>query len=237
MKLIVLIFIYSFSIFAQQLKPENTGCPENSHCSKTIGLKRSQWISELKKINQDSENSINARIKKSSLYPVSVWTNDDNKNNNDKIISWTSPCKQHNPPNPKILIAEIFIPDLSEKTVKKSENIIFNKIFYNEKNKYKFSYAPRGDAPLMIIDGKFYYIREEDGNYFGMLLSRDGDISIVKTKNVSLFPKEVECKKEMIEEFYKEAPTLTFFKGQVCKEIWNENKKAYDTIMIGWSCN
>lgn len=227
----------AINIKAQQLKPENPGCPENSHCSKELGIKRDAFISEVKKINIESEDKINSRLIKNTQYPITVWSIEDQKTNNLPVIFWNSPCKQHNPPNQKILIAEIFMKDLSRISAKNQDNIIFNKIFYFENKKWNYAFAPRGDAPLMIVNNKFYYIREEEGNYFGLLVSKNGELSITKTKQVSQFPKELECKKEMIEEFYKEAPTLNFFKGQFCKEIWNQDKKIYEPIMLGWSCN
>lgn len=239
MKIIIFIItIFTcFRLLAQQLKAENPGCPENSHCTKELGIKRDTFISEIKKINLEKEEEINKRILKNTHYPITVWANEDQKTNNLPLIFWNSPCKQHNPPNPKILIAEIFMKDLSVNSTKKQDNIIFNKLFYFENKKWKYTFVPRGDAPLMIINNKFYYIREEEGHYFGLMISKTGELFVSKTKSVSQFPKELECNKEMIEEFYKEAPTLTFFKGQICKEIWNQDKKSYEPIMLGWSCN
>lgn len=231
------LILFCFDLHAQQLKTENVGCPENSHCTKELGIKRDTFIAEIKKVSQESESKINQLIQKNSLYPITVWAIEDQKTNGLPLIFWNSPCKQHNPPNPKVLIAEIFMHDLSAQSVKKQDNVIFNKLFYWENKKWKFAYVPRGDAPLMIVNNQFYYIREEEGHYFGLMISKSGELNITKTKTVTEFPKELECKKEMIEEFYKEAPTLSFFKGQICKEIWNQDKKIYEPIMLGWSCN
>ena len=70
-----------------------------------------------------------------------------------------------------------------------------------------------------------------------MLLSFNGDIKITKTKSITKFPKEVECPKEMSEEFYRKSPSLNFYKGHFCKDIWNQDTNSYSTLILGWSCN
>lgn len=241
--LFFLLITSSFSILAAapstaQLKPEHEGCPENAHCTQETGMIRTKWLEVIKNLQENKINESKANEIISTFgYPISVWSKDPVEQKNYPLTFWDSPCKQHKAPNPKILIGELFIKSLSSENREKYPEIIFAKTYLEENNKIQRVFLPRGDAPIAIYNNAFYYTKEDEGHYYGLLVNRDGKITIRKTIHLEKFPKEVECKKNLVEEFYREAPSLNFFKGHFCKEIWNESTKNFTTILVGWSCN
>lgn len=242
MKNIFISFIIFLGIVfasADPLKHENEGCPDNSNCGKITGLKRSKWLNILKTLNENkiSEKKANEAITKETGIPINIWAPEEAYKNNNNYILWDSPCKQHKAPNPKYLIGEIFADSLTDKTQKSNPQIIFSNAIVKDEKGMRAIIVPRGDAPLSVINNSFYYTKDDEGSYYGLLLNFNGQLKISKSKRISKFPREIDCPKDMTEEFYRKAPTLNFYKGHLCKEIWNQDKNNYITILVGWSCN
>lgn len=243
MKLVILIlsayFCLSIQAAGNPLKHENDGCPDNSLCSKETGLYRTKWLETIKLLreNKISESFANNEIKKSNGIPINIWTNDSELAKSEKIILWDSPCKQHKAPNQKYFIGEFFTHKITNNLKEKMPKIIMANIIIKEKNELKVLSVPRGDAPIMIDQNSFYYTKDDDGIFYGLNLDMSGNLSISKTKKVTNFPKEIECTKEMSDLFIRNSPSLNFYSGHFCKDIWNNDTKSYSTILVGWSCN
>jgi hypothetical protein len=235
--LVTLLFPLLFQfILANELPLSDfPGCPENSICKKETGVNRSEWLLILKKLEQNkiTEKIANQFLLQSNGFPIPMWASEEAIKKPFTVL-WDSPCKQHKILNNKTYIAISFIKKLLPKN-----NILFHSpaILNDDKKIPHPLMVIRGDAPLYIINDSLYYTQDDDGHYYGLLISPQGNISITKTISDSHFPREVSCSKEQVEMFSREIPSPNFFQGYYCKEIWNTKTKYYQSILIGWSCN
>lgn len=234
MKLMAILFYFQLVFAESPLDHINPGCPDESICSKETGIKASIWKENLRNYLQNhlSEKELNNILTQKEAFPVNIWADAEAIKSNLNLALWRSPCKQHQDKNNPIDIGEIYL-----KSIKNIPHIIYSKIIYNNTKEIKAIALPRGDAPIAIFNDHFYYTKDDDGLFYGLLISQNGELKISKTKSIKKYPREVSCPKEMSELFLKEAPSLNFYKGSFCKEIWNNDKNAYETILVGWSCN
>jgi hypothetical protein len=242
LKLVALIYLFSSAnSFAalEYSKIEHPGCPENAYCQKNTGEVRKSWLDKLDNFNRDkiSEAKFNADLQKEAGIPIAGWAMEE-AGVLPRIMMWDSPCKQHRKEASKFYISELFRKNLRESELKEFSNIYFPKAIGIDQNKKLFSITiPRGDIPTYTENGYFYFLREDDGKYYGMLLNRQGDFKITKTNTIKETPKEVICMKEQIDLFLREAPSPTFYQSYHCKEIWDKTSKTYRPMLFGWSCN
>jgi len=96
---------------------------------------------------------------------------------------------------------------------------------------------PRGDTPTFIDNGYYYFLREDEGKYYGLRINSEGSLKVSKVEVIKETPKEAVCLKEQVDQFLREAPSPTFYQGYSCKSIWDKSSKTYKTILFGWSCN
>jgi hypothetical protein len=220
-------------------KIEYEGCPENSYCKKETGVTRKKWLEQLKNFSKGliNEQKINAYIQNEYGLPISGWAQEE-ASLLPNILMWDSPCKQHKNSANKYYIDEIFRKNLSPNELKEIPTAIFSHVIVQEAGKPTYSITvPRGDAPLFFKDGSLYYLRDEEGMYYGLLIDREGHLKVIKNETTSVTPKEVTCTKEMITEYLRLAPSPNFYQGQFCKEIWDKTTKSFKTVILGWSCN
>ncbi len=234
------ILFFSKNLFALEYsKIEFDGCPENAYCKKETGINRMAWITQLKKFSSGkiSEVKLNQNIQSEFGIPVSGW-GQENASLLPNILMWDSPCKQHQNPNNKYYITEVFRKNFLQNELKEYPHLFFARAILLDKNNQPYSFiVPRGDAPLFIKDGTLYYLREEEGIFYGLYLDKEGHFKITKNETSPEPPKESTCTNEQIALFLREAPSPNFFQGQYCKEIWDKTTKSYKKILLGWSCN
>jgi len=229
---------YSFAAL-EYSKVENAGCPENAFCQKETGVVRKKWLDDLDQFTSGklSEDKFNAQIQKENGLPISGWAQEE-ASIQPKIMMWDSPCKQHRKEATKYYISEVFKKNLSPADLKSTSNLYFAKAFGMGDDKKIFSVTiPRGDAPLFIKNNSFYFLREEEGKYYGLLISKSGSLKVTKVETTTENPKEGICFKEQIDAFLREAPAPNFYQGYYCKDIWDKDEKKYKTMLFGWSCN
>ncbi len=215
------------------------GCPENSFCKKETGANRKKWLEELKKFtkNSISEQTINEFVQSEYGLPISSWAQED-ASLQPNILMWDSPCKQHQGTLNKFYISEFFRKNLAKKELSEFRNLFFSRaVMFDNKNQAYSMIVPRGDAPLFIKDGSLYYLREEEGYFYGLLIDRDGRLRVTKAIKSPELPKEAVCSKDLTTLFMREAPGANFYQGQFCKDIWDTTLKSYRTVLLGWSCN
>jgi hypothetical protein len=220
-------------------KVENVGCPENAFCHKETGVVRKKWLDDLDKFTSGklSEDKFNVQIQKENGLPIPGWAQEE-ASIQPKIVMWDSPCKQHRKEATKYYISEVFRKNLSPADLKSASNLYFAKTFAMGDDKKIFSVnIPRGDAPLFIKNNSFYFLREEEGKYYGLLISKTGSLKVTKVETTTENPKEGICFKEQIDAFLREAPAPNFYQGYYCKDIWDKDEKKYKTMLFGWSCN
>ena len=220
-------------------KVEYPGCPENSYCQKATGEVRQKWLDQLEKFSTDkiSENEFNRFIQETNGIPIANWAAEE-AGVLPRIMMWDSPCKQHKKEASRFYISEIFRKNLKQDELKEFQTLYFSKTIGFETGKKIFSMTiPRGDTPTFIDNGYFYFLREEDGKYYGLRINREGSIRVSKVEVIKETPKEAVCLKEQVDQFYREAPSPTFYQGYTCKDIWDKSSKTYKTMLFGWSCN
>jgi hypothetical protein len=238
MKIIFALIILTGQCFAQSIpKNSSSDCPEDSFCSKETGEKRAQFKSIISSIDHKNIKLTNDKLTKDGLYPITIWATENLKYLEIPVFTWNSPCPQHNIKDSKILIGELFVPSLKNIDLKKYSGIIFSKIIYKVGNKIKQVVSPRGDTPLGFNGNQFYYTKEIDGIYYGLLLNTSGELEIMPPQKIDQLPREINCTKELLEAFYRESPSINFYKGAICKEIWDSKNKTVLPIISGWSCN
>ena len=245
MRFALTIILFTTLFLGQKLqaleysKIEFEGCPENAFCKKETGLYRRKWIEQLKNFskNKITEQKLNQFIQSEFGLPISGWAQEE-ASLLPNILMWDSPCKQHQSSTNKYYITELFRKSLATNDLKEYPNIYFSRAIVLDNNKQPVSIVvPRGDAPLFFKDGSLYFLREEEGIYYGLLIDREGHLKVTKNEISPEPPKEVNCNKEMEALFLRESPSPNFYQGNFCKEIWDKNSKSYKTILLGWSCN
>ena len=219
-------------------KIEYAGCPENAFCQKATGVVRQQWLDELEKFGKDkiSADQFNAFLQKNYGVPVATWAAEE-AGVLPRIMMWDSPCKQHKKEASRFYIAEIFVKSLKESEIKDFSTLYFTKSIGIE-NKKPFSMnIPRGDTPLFIENGYYYFLREDEGKYYGLKVNQDGMMKVTNVETIKETPKESVCLKEQVDLFHRTAPSPTFYQAYNCKDIWDKTSKSYKTMLFGWSCN
>lgn len=242
MKALIFLFISFFTtnVFSLEYsKIDFDGCPENSYCKKETGANRKKWLDELKLFSKGkiTEQKMNAFVQSEYGIPLSGWALEE-ASLQPNILMWDSPCKQHKNPANKYYIMEVFKKSLSPNELKESPSLLFSwAIIKTAGKELETMVVPRGDAPLFMKDGNLYFLREEEGLYYGLLINKEGKLKITRSESTPNSPKEVACDKEMVDLFLRLSPSPNFYQGQYCKEIWDKSNKVYKTMLLGWSCN
>ena len=184
-----------------------------------------------------SEDKINKFIQSEYGVPVSGWAQEE-ASLLPNILMWDSPCRQHKSSANKFYITEVFRKNLNPNELKELPTLFFSRalVIENSKN-FHTMIVPRGDAPAFIKDDSLYYLREEEGIFYGLLIDKSGRLKVVKNEIPTNLPKEVDCPKDKIVEFTRVAPSPNFYQGTYCKSVWDKTNKNYKTILLGWSCN
>jgi hypothetical protein len=234
------VLFNSFKVLALEYsKIEYSGCPENSFCKKETGLNRNKWIEQLKLFSKGmlSEQKLNSFIQAQYGLPMSGWAQEEGSLL-PNILMWDSPCKQHTKSINKYYIADIFRKNLNLDELNLMPHFFFSRAVLLDSKNTSFSVVvPRGDAPLFIKEDSLYYLREEDGIFFGLFIDKKGRFKITKSELSPEPSKDATCKEEQIALFNRESPSPNFYQGTYCKEIWDKTSKTFKTILLGWSCN
>jgi hypothetical protein len=246
MKLYTIFIIALLAIFAgenlyalEYSKFEFEGCPENAFCKKETGANRKKWIEQLRNFSAGkiSEQKLNAFVQSEYGLPVSGWGQEE-ASLRPNILMWDSPCKQHRATTNKYYIAEVFRKNFIPNELKELPNIFFSRAILNDSSNQPYAMiVPRGDAPLFVKDGSLYYLREEEGIFYGLLIDRDGRFKVTKNETSTEPPKESVCTKDQVALFNRESPGPNFYQGTYCKDIWDKTTRTYKTMLLGWSCN
>lgn len=206
------------------------GCPTNSICNKELGEKNLKWNIVL----QSKKNKILTKMKtfnRSFGLPVKVWATKESP----LAIQWDSRCQNHRIPNPKILESVIFVKHLDE--LNKNRDFYTPKVLVLRNKKIIVYPTMANETPLFIKNNKLAFNREQSGNYFSMLVSKQGKITTSTPIRTNNLPQEVACSKELVSAFKTVNRPEKLYKSHYCKALWNSKRKKYETVIFGWSCN
>ncbi|MBY0415235.1 MAG: hypothetical protein K2Q18_13775 [Bdellovibrionales bacterium] len=241
-----LIYLLPLLLFSQNLfsaleysKIEHPGCPENAFCQKNTGEVRQAWLDTLDNFNKKkiTESKLNADLQKEYGVPLSGWAMEE-AGVLPRIMMWDSPCKQHKKDATKFYISDLFRKNLKDSELKDFTNIYFPKAILLDADKKPYSMTiPRGDLPTFMENGALYFLKDDDGKYYGLMVDKSGDIKVTTPQSVKETSKEVVCLKEQADLFLRLSPSPTFYQGYLCREVWDKTSKTYKTILFGWSCN
>ena len=206
------------------------GCPANSLCSKEAGQLRQRWIHTLKKGKKSALKSFFNEYG----TPVGLWTKGI-KSDNPKIVSWNSPCFNHRKKNEKIYESEIFLKHFQEIT--DHSFFIGNKVSVLHSGKKNSYTIPIKELPVFIKDKKLYFHREENGFYYALSVSLQGEIVLENYVVPEHLPKNIECPEILKDNFLTSFSPDYIYEGQRCKNIWNVKSKSFVPMIYGWDCS
>ncbi len=241
MKLIITSFISLFitinslanstaTITASVLDHKTSGCPTNSLCHKSFGEKRQAWIKTLK-----NSKSLLQSFKKTKGFPLNFWTKVTEKEK-EATAYWHGQCFSHQSKEVSLMIGEKFAKNFKELNLNSDEYIPRLLIQFGTKI-VSYPTIPF-DSPIGIKNGDIIFNRDIDGEYFSYSFTSSDEISashsVFKPSNM---PANIKCPKELEEGFAKLKIPKGLYESSYCKALWDEDKKRYRPIIMGWSCN
>lgn len=229
---------------------EFKGCPENSECDQVMGHMLSRWkvlTGKLKEINDPKKNALAVEIFRSKYgIPVEFYTTQKSQVG-FKPVLYNSPCKEHNPKDQKekVLKGIAFIKAISnekaiiwrdqsqiELPLKDNMSPQPVKVYY-DKGPVVYQ-LPLNEQPLFIKNRELYFLREDDGLYFTMKVSENGDWKIENLDMTQLSAwedkrEEVTCPNDL-----DKAPEN--FNINFCKTVWDVDAKKAIPVKMYQGC-
>lgn len=227
------------------------GCQENSECDQVMGLQLTRWKDLLTKVNdQKVEPAKKAQyielFRAKYGIPVEFYTQQKSQLG-FKPMLFDSHCKEHNPKTgPKILKGTAFVKSLNKERavvwrdqaqieVPVGELFLPQTVSVYEGANVDTYLLPIGDQPLYIKNKDLHILREEDGFFYMLRISQNGDWKVenVQTSKLSEWEDkraEVVCPKDKT----KLDPGV--FGIEFCKTVWNEDLKKAVVVKLHQGC-
>jgi len=238
----------SIEDFEHQFK----GCPENSECDQVMGHMLNRWkllVSKLKNITDAGKNAQALELFRAKYgIPVEFYTTQKSEQG-FKPGLYNSPCKNHNPKDPKlkVLRGTSFIKSITSETAiiwrdqSQIELPLQNNMTPQSVRVYfdqgAITYQlPLNDQPLFIKNQELYILKEEDSLYYALKISKSGEWKIVNLdmSQLSVWEnkrEEVDCPKDATKD--KEAELFTV---QFCKSVWDMDLKKTVPVKMQQGC-
>ncbi len=221
----------------------NEGCPTNSTCTKEMGMLYKKWSEALsasagkKKLTQGLEN-----FRRQVGVPFEVWVTQTDKHY-PGLITWEGNCNYHNREGEKkIKIGVSLVKNIDDLLELEKTQIIATRKLYRlnpSTNKVIRYRIPQADTPLYIDGDALIYQRSENGIYYGISINPEGHLTVVDTETPQEFPKSLPCPKILneVQTAHPEDFEKEIYAGVYCQKTWNRQSKAFETILLGWSCD
>lgn len=227
------------------------GCLGNSECDQVMGLQLSRWKDLLAKLGNEKIDSLKKaqflelfRIKYG--IPVEFYTIQKSQQG-FKPMLFDSHCKEHNPKGgPKILRGTAFVKSLDKNRaivwrdqaqieVPVGELLTPQPVLVYGAVGPEMYHLPIGDQPLFIKNKNLYLIKEEDGFFYTLSVSQNGDWKIEDLDMAMLSQweekrSEVACPKDKV----KISPKI--FGVEFCKTVWDEDLKKTVVVKMHQGC-
>jgi hypothetical protein len=228
------------------------GCLANSECDQVMGLQLSRWKNLISKVDEDkmtSQKKVQVMEVFRSKYgiPVEFYTYQKSQQG-FKPMLFNSPCKEHNTKgSPTVFKGTSFLKsmtkdkaiiwrDQAQIEIPLGEILIPQPVFvYKNESGPELYHLPLGDQPLFIKNKDLYLLKEEDGFFYALRVSPNGDWKI---ENLDLSQlsrwedkrSEVKCPKDE----KNLAPNI--FNVGFCKTIWDEDSKKTVIVKLHQGC-
>ncbi|MFZ8932731.1 MAG: hypothetical protein ACO20H_02070 [Bacteriovoracaceae bacterium] len=231
-------YLFFLVLFCHGLQAENisfrnlnNGCPLNSECSEKAGYLWNKWMLILELKDSKQKFAKLSQFVKQHGIPFKTWHLPTEKRNEDKIL-WDSHCKNHRSPQKDILLADIFLKNLTT-----SKTTIYNQAYMIDNSGKLISFkTPRDYTPTLIKNKKLIFTMEEEGHYYSLHISDKDEFKVSKPIKSEQGIYEVRCPKGLIENFDKFEVPENLYTSKFCHSIWNADKNKFSTILMGWSC-
>lgn len=249
----------------EDFEHEHKGCPENSDCSANMGKQRTLWLDLFKAQKNQKITSTIAEIekfRKTYGVPVDFLTvQAAGAQERFTPILFDSPCPQHNPAKDKktgtaekILIASVFMQNTKNEEahltiLDTKHNIPFGELAHldpiyiiSKKPAVTTLYwVPKGEKPLYIDGDSIVLLREHEGFYYGLKISKTGDWHVIEVKSGQGFDEKIDeevCPKdnETLEKYKTSAEYKKYYLDQFCQSIHDISTKSQKTMAVFWSC-
>lgn len=227
------------------------GCLENSECDQVMGLQLTRWKDLLSKVGDEKVESAKRGpylelFRSKYGIPVEFYTLQKSQQG-FKPMLFDSPCKEHNPKEgPKNLKGTAFLKSLSKDKavvwrdqaqieVPVGELLAPQPVMVYEGAEVATYQLPIGDQPLFIKGKDVHVLREEDGFFYMLRISQNGDWKIENVDSTKLSEwedkrSEVACPKDST----KLSPAV--FGIEFCKTVWNDDLKKIQVVKLHQGC-
>lgn len=208
----------------EDLEHENLGCPNNTTCSKELGLKYNEFIKALSRAR--GKNNFTSYLNNLSLkdgFPFKFLYKGilDEK----KYITWDSRCDFH---KKKLKEESIFVGMSFFKKLENKEGRIFTQSKFKNEN---FT-LPLETYPLAIKNKELIVPMDINDVYFYLSIKANGEFSVIDLTqdevNKALNAKETAT---CIEENSNE-----YFSKSFCESLYNFDTKSTEVVTNTWTC-
>ncbi len=228
---------------------EFKGCPENSECDQVMGHMLTNWRALVTKLNQaaDAQKTAQELENFRSKYgiPVEFYTDQKSQQSFKPALN-SSSCKEHNPKTgQKVFIGIGFLKSLSgEKAIiwrdqSQIELPLKNNLtpqpvkVYFESGPVTYQ-LPINDQPLFIKNRELYILREDEGLYYTLKISENGDWKIVYLDMTQL--STLEEKRQYVNCPQEKEKSSPIFGTEFCKSVWNLEAKKLVVVRMHQGC-
>lgn len=213
------------------------GCPLNSSCTQDLGQKRESFSQLLKSSDQQIQKNLSAFIKKSPV-PIPIFVRGSNKEafNDKNFIIWDSACEAHQQIGHNIYIGEALIQNMKE--LSKFPQALPGLILVERTNGKIQSYdVPRDHIPRYIDGLDLIFLHEEDGRYYNLAYSQEGEIRSVNSANNIPSPEAVNCPPTLLVHYQNlSSDRKDGFSHSLCRALTDKKTKQKVNVFIAWSC-
>lgn len=217
--------------FSKESLHPNVGCPINSICSKSMGMRIADWESTLAKVTEKTKVKILKSYLKDKGIPLEFLSKKTTKESLDPVM-WNSRCKLHNPRNPN---KNIYKSIQFLKSIPDNKDMVFKKLNLYDEGEILSYNIPQNSYPVLIQNNKLIMTEDYDDTYYQLGVSPEGKVSIENfpysliknalNKNV----KDTKCPDKM--EFDND-----YFVKTYCHKIYDIDTDKLKTIQVAWSC-
>lgn len=239
----------------EDFEHENSGCPENSDCSKELGLLRKTWTELFKSFSTLPNSEIASKIenyREKNGILVDFYSQEKSKERFPAII-YESNCPKHNKKDSiKIVVGSTFIKDAVNsmaqvKINQKTEKIPIGDLLQldpvfiiDENNIIKKYFIPRNEKPIYVEEDSIIILLDNDTIFYGLKINSKGEWKIISPDSSDLVKdaiSDVPCPQNpKISEYLSSNEFKNTYQDHFCQSILDLKTKKKKTMLISWAC-